>query len=123
MICLNCKKETKNVKFCSYNCQGTWRTKQKIKAFEEEGKTWRSVRPYLIETRGNICEECHNDTWNNKPIPLEMHHVDGDSNNNMPTNIQLLCPNCHALTDTFKAKNTGNGRHKRRERYAKGKSY
>src|SRR6266540_5330922 len=38
-------------------------------------------------------------------------------------NLRLICPNCHAQTETYKAKNMGRGRHYRRERYAKGKSY
>lgn len=53
-----------------------------------------------------ICESCLNTTWNNVPIPLEVHHKDGNKNNNDIDNLQLLCPNCHALTDTYKGKNT-----------------
>lgn len=52
-----------------------------------------------------VCECCLNTTWNNKPIPLEVHHMDGDKTNNDISNLQLLCPNCHALTDTYKGKN------------------
>ena len=36
-----------------------------------------------------------------KEIPLEVHHVDGDRLNNELTNLQLLCPNCHAQTDNY----------------------
>lgn len=52
------------------------------------------------------CECCQNVTWNGQPIPLEVHHKDGDKTNNDLSNLQLLCPNCHALTDTYKGKNT-----------------
>jgi hypothetical protein len=34
--------------------------------------------------------------WNDKPIPLELHHKDGDHFNNELSNLQILCPNCHA---------------------------
>lgn len=51
------------------------------------------------------CESCGNDTWINQAIPLEVHHKDGDKTNNELDNLQLLCPNCHALTSTYRGKN------------------
>ncbi len=51
------------------------------------------------------CEICGNSKWNGKPIPLEVHHKDGDKNYNSLENLQLLCPNCHALTDNYRGKN------------------
>lgn len=51
------------------------------------------------------CEHCGNTEWEGQPIPLEVHHVDGDRNHNALSNLQLLCPNCHALTPTYRGKN------------------
>lgn len=51
------------------------------------------------------CEVCGNTEWLGKPIPLELHHIDGDSRNNSLENLMLLCPNCHSQTDNFKSKN------------------
>jgi len=51
------------------------------------------------------CERCENTRWENEIIPLELHHLDGDTKNNNLDNIQMLCPNCHALTDNYRAKN------------------
>lgn len=47
------------------------------------------------------CECCGNTEWNNKPIPLQLHHIDGNHSNNTLENLQLLCPNCHAQTDNY----------------------
>jgi len=54
--------------------------------------------------REHRCEQCENTEWMGEPIPLELHHIDGNHNNNDLSNIQLLCPNCHAQTDNFSNK-------------------
>ena len=45
------------------------------------------------------CEKCSNTVWFNEPIPLELHHVDGNHYNNVLDNLKLLCPTCHAQCD------------------------
>ncbi len=52
-----------------------------------------------------MCESCLNTTWKNKPIPLELHHINGIANDHRKENLELLCPNCHAFTDTYRGKN------------------
>ncbi|MER5832314.1 HNH endonuclease [Streptomyces sp. NPDC002130] len=42
--------------------------------------------------------------WNGKPLRLEVDHVSGDWWDNRPGNLQLLCPNCHAVTDTYRGR-------------------
>lgn len=51
------------------------------------------------------CERCKNTMWNGTKIPLEVHHKDGDKSHNTIDNLELLCPNCHAQTDTYRGKN------------------
>lgn len=51
------------------------------------------------------CERCGRTEWEGQPIPLELHHINGDNTDNRLENLQMLCPNCHALTDNFRAKN------------------
>lgn len=51
------------------------------------------------------CECCGLTEWQGYKIKLELHHIDGNHKNNSLDNLQLLCPNCHALTDNFKSKN------------------
>lgn len=53
------------------------------------------------------CFNCEQEKWLSKPIPLELHHIDGNNQNNNLNNLQLMCPNCHALTDTYRGKNIG----------------
>lgn len=50
------------------------------------------------------CEVCELSEWNGKPIPLELHHCDGNNKNNELSNLRLLCPNCHAQTETYRGK-------------------
>lgn len=51
------------------------------------------------------CCCCGLTEWLGFPIPLELHHKDGDKNNNNLDNLEIRCPNCHYFTDTYKAKN------------------
>lgn len=51
------------------------------------------------------CFSCSGVTWMNHPIPLELDHIDGNHKNNVISNLRLLCPNCHALTETYRGKN------------------
>ena len=51
------------------------------------------------------CYRCNLQEWQNQEIPLELEHIDGNPNNHVINNLTLLCPNCHALTSTYKGKN------------------
>ena len=67
----------------------------------------KSLKRNLILIRGHKCESCNLFLWLNSPIPLELHHIDGDRWNNKEENLQLLCPNCHALTDNYRRRKDG----------------
>jgi hypothetical protein len=65
--------------------------------------TWRLKARLLSEgVKKHQCERCCNTEWLGCLIPLELHHKDGDRTNNALHNIELLCPNCHALTDNYR---------------------
>lgn len=51
------------------------------------------------------CERCGLTEWQGQPIPLQLHHKNGVHTNNLLNNLEVLCPNCHALTDTYCGKN------------------
>ncbi len=51
------------------------------------------------------CSTCHLSLWLDNPIPIELDHIDGNNENNSLSNLRLLCPNCHALTETYRGKN------------------
>lgn len=51
------------------------------------------------------CACCGNSEWLGQPIPLELHHKDGNKDNNSLDNLELRCPNCHYFTETYKTKN------------------
>ena len=63
----------------------------------------------LIHIRGHKCECCEQIEWLGQQIPLEVHHKDGDSLNNEMSNLELLCPNCHALTKNYRGRNINRG--------------
>lgn len=55
------------------------------------------------------CQKCGCDGhWQDGIISLEVHHINGNNTDNEISNLQYLCPNCHALTDNYRGKNIGN---------------
>lgn len=61
---------------------------------------YKMKRARLLKTgyKKNECEKCGISEWLGEPITVEIHHIDGDNTNNLLSNLQMLCPNCHSQT-------------------------
>lgn len=117
--CLHCSLKFKNQtrrKYCSVKCQQAFRHNARVSQLENGAYATTNfagfVRNYLIQKLGEKCARCgwcerHPKTGR---VPIEVEHIDGNADNNLPENLTLLCPNCHSLTSTFRALNRGRGR-------------
>lgn len=117
---LNCKQETLNrylklmdIEY-SGNQSGKGKTKNKTKMTlaeyleNSEDIQTNKIRKKILEEgiKPHKCDCCGLETWLGNPIPLELHHKDGDRTHNELSNFELLCPNCHAFTDSYRGKNS-----------------
>jgi len=125
-FCKNCGKEIdiRNT-YCGHICHNEYKYKEFIdrwKKGEESGisgkdGTSRYIRKYIFDKYNNSCSKCGWNKINEKTgkSPLNLEHKDGDWKNNKEENLDLLCPNCHSLTETYGSLNIGNGRKLRRK--------
>lgn len=109
-----------NLNISHFTGQG-WNTGLKFKPFEAKpienilviNSNYQSykLKKRLIQEgfKENICERCKLSEWQGLPIPLELHHKNGNNRDNRLENIVLLCPNCHALTESYRGKNKRQG--------------
>lgn len=123
--CLHCNqlfKVSRNThgKYCCNQCQKDYESNQKYILWLswDDDTVWLTAKAFkraVIRRDGYKCSVCSITEWNNKKIDLELEHKDGNFKNNKSKNLCLLCPNCHSQTETYKAKNKGNGREYRRK--------
>ncbi|MDB5164673.1 MAG: hypothetical protein JWL89_299 [Candidatus Saccharibacteria bacterium] len=131
--CLQCEKTNlrKGYRYCSNKCQMDYQYEQYIvrwKAGLVDGSRGVSAKNisghltrYLRVKYGEACSLCG---WNQVNlytgrVPLEIDHIDGDAENNVESNLRVICPNCHALTASFRNLNKGKGRSWRTLKYIK----
>lgn len=69
------------------------------------------LRKRVILEQECKCNNCKLDKWLGEDLPLELEHKDGNHFNNLRENLEMLCPNCHALTSTWRGRNKTNKRY------------
>ena len=116
-------------KYCNNICQSKYEEKLYIKEWKlglQSGHDVRYkispyIRRYLLTKNNYSCELCGcnlKNPYSGLSI-LQIHHIDGDASNTEENNLQVLCPNCHAMTDNFGSMNTSSTREYRKEDYSK----
>lgn len=96
------------------NCKGrfpiTRYTEEKARRALEIGSITNRSQIKILCVRYNIldnkiCAICaHPDKWNDKPLVMQLDHIDGNSSNNLLSNFRFVCPNCHTQTETHSGK-------------------
>jgi predicted HNH restriction endonuclease len=87
----------------AWNKNGSYEIGQCNKLPISETKDKYSIKRKLIEQRGRKCEGCNEKTHRENPIPLDIHRIDEDKSyhESEKEDLELLCPNCHRLTDNW----------------------
>lgn len=61
------------------------------------------------------CLECGiGPVWNNKPITLQLDHINGIHNDHRLENLRILCPNCHSQTETYAGRSSADDQLKKK---------
>jgi ribosomal protein L37E len=126
IICQNCGRLFYGLtgrKYCSAVCSNEKLKKERLQKFlngdyisDGNNTLPKFIREYLLDKTQYKCEICGFEGYNKKTgkTILQIHHKDGNSSNNIPENLMVICPNCHAMTENYMALNKGNsGRDKR----------
>lgn len=88
-------------------------------SYSDKASLPKYLREYLMAKANYKCivESCGWGEINpyNGKIPLEINHIDGNANNNSPENLEVLCPQCHSMTDNHRALNKNSARTSRKK--------
>jgi len=70
-------------------------------------KSWdelphKKKKEIIVKEQKGACLGCYLSDWMDKPLTLELDHIDGNNKNNVKENLRALCPNCHSQTPTWR---------------------
>ena len=74
--------------------------------------SFESLRFRILYEQENKCNKCGLDKWLGQDLVLELEHKDGNNKNNVRDNLEMICPNCHSLTETWRGRNKKERRHR-----------
>ena len=126
-ICLNCGKENKTSKntmnmYCDNACQADKQSRDIVNGwlaspspgslYHKGNQIRKTIRRFLLVQAAYACSLCG---WDKRhpedgASTLEVDHINGDWCDCAPSNLRVICPNCHSLTPNYKGRNKGNGR-------------
>lgn len=83
-------------------------TEDILKGLYPDYQTYKLKKRLIRE--GYLKDECCRCGWHQKPAgaeftPCELHHKDGNCRNHRLSNLELICPNCHSLTENYRSRN------------------
>ena len=114
-LCLGCNTSILlRFSYCSPKCKTSDKIRKWLSGEFDATKKHsisKFIRDYVLDKNGYKCEKCGYNTFRTDGASiLQIHHKDGSWQNNRPENLECLCPNCHALTENYGARNKGKGR-------------
>ena len=96
--------------FCSNKCRGDQAALARKPSFQDllqhqiasrrSNQDYNSLEPIALARDPNPasvptnCETCGIDSYCNRSIKLLLTHLDGNTNNDIPSNRRYMCPNC-----------------------------
>jgi len=95
--CSYCGGFTNNPKYCSIKCSQLGRLPK-----EYHKKNDRIRKAILWEEQHFKCNKCDYNKYDAETGPYEIHHLDGNRFNKSRKNEEIVCCNCHAMTDNYR---------------------
>lgn len=99
------------LQFCSRKCKDTAQQIGGIEAIQPDHYTNEpsifSYRVYALRHHGKKCQKCSYDQFVDM---LDVHHKDGNRDNNTLENLEVLCVWCHAIETRKVAQHSWNGK-------------
>ena len=113
--------------YCSHECYVDAQRKKSVEEWKNGTATGHDkrykikplIREYFLKRAEYKCERCEFsgvNPYTGKSI-LQLHHKDGNAANVSEENIEVLCPNCHAMTENFGSRNKSSVKKYKKKEY------